>query len=115
MLVAAISLKITYWLTNGQLRRFRLMWQNMPCSILFLFLVTCGTWATDNFSSGSSATGCGSRFQSRLQLLLDPATSAVINTRQADCRKAASLSAQQPVQGALVVSSIQEIPFVRES
>ena len=46
VVVAAISLTITSWLTSGRPRQFFVMWENSRCSILFHLLVPGGKWQT---------------------------------------------------------------------
>ena len=37
---------MTWWLVSGLPRRFRVIWENSRCSILFHLLVPGGRWAT---------------------------------------------------------------------
>ena len=50
VVVPAIRLMMTSWLTSGLPRQFWLMKENSRCSILFHLLVPGGKWQTEIFS-----------------------------------------------------------------
>src|SRR5215831_3882217 len=65
VVVAAIRLTITSWLTSGFPRQFWLMKENSRCSILFHLLVPGGKWDTAIVNPVSSANRWSSSFHSR--------------------------------------------------
>src|SRR5512135_3020243 len=79
VVVAAIGLTITSWLTSGRPRQFWLMNEKSRCSILFHLLVPGGKWHTEIRSPVSSASRCSSTFHRRHRLPLEPPPSAVIS------------------------------------
>src|SRR5262245_33093115 len=79
VVVAAIRLTITSWLTSGRPRQFWLMNEKSRCSILFHLLVPGGKWHTEIRSPVSLARRWSSSFQSRTRDPLLPPPSAVIS------------------------------------
>src|SRR5262245_57859156 len=80
VLVAAIRLTTTSWLTSGRPRQFWLMNEKSRCSILFHLLVPGGKWHTAIRRPVSLARHCSSNFQSRTRDPLLPPPSAVISS-----------------------------------
>ena len=78
MVVAAIRLTMTSWLTNGLPRQFFVMKENRRCSILFHLLVPGGKWHTEISSPVSLANFCNSNFHNLTRAPLLPPLSAVI-------------------------------------
>jgi len=62
VVVAAIRLTITSWLTSGLPRQFVVMKENSRCSMRFHLLVPGGKWQTEIASPVSSASFCNSSF-----------------------------------------------------
>src|SRR3954447_16182608 len=83
VVVAAIRLTTTSWLTSGLPRQFWLMNENSRCSILFHLLVPGGRWHTVITKPVSSANCCSSTFHKRTRLPLLPPPAAVISSRSA--------------------------------
>src|SRR5229473_2778653 len=83
VVVAAIRLTVTSWLTNGLPRQFLVIKENRRCSILFHLLVPGGKWQTEISSLVSSASFCNSSFHNRTRDPLLPPLSAVIKSRRA--------------------------------
>src|ERR1035441_2210398 len=83
VVVAAIRLTMTSWLTSGLPRQFFVMKENRRCSILFHLLVPGGKWLTEISSPVSSASFCNSSFHHRTPQPLLPPLSAVIKSRRA--------------------------------
>src|SRR3954454_14540420 len=80
VVVDAIRLTTTSWLTSGRPRQFWLMNENNRCSILFHLLVPGGKWHTEIRRPVSLAKRCSSSFQSRTRDPLLPPPSAVISS-----------------------------------
>ena len=83
VVVAAIRLRMTAWLTRGLPRPFWLMKANRRCSILFHLLVPGGRWQTSMVRPVSSASRCSAHYHRRTRDPLLPPPSAVISRRRA--------------------------------
>src|SRR5712691_9793277 len=80
VVVAAMRLTMTRWLTSGFPRQFWLMKEKSRCSILFHLLVPGGKWHTAIATPVSSANRWSSSFHRRTRDPLLPPPSAVIST-----------------------------------
>ena len=65
VVVAAIRLTMTSWLTSGWPRQFWVMNENRRCSIWFHLLVPGGKWQTEISKPVSFASRCISNFHRR--------------------------------------------------
>ena len=81
VLVFPIKFTTTARLINGLPRQFSVIWQSIPCSILFHLLVPGGKWHTVSPSPISSASPCKATFHDLDRLLLLPPPSAVTGGR----------------------------------
>src|SRR6266481_5193761 len=72
VVVAAMRLTITSWLTRGLPRQFCVMKENSRCSILFHLLVPGGRWQTVIVRPSSLARFCSSRFHNLTRARLPP-------------------------------------------